>query len=106
MTSADAKYKAKQVIDTFVMRAGDSLSAVLVWIGARTAMSTRSFIAINAVVAVVWVGLAVLLGGMYTRRSTLSAAGPGVARGKGEGGDGPRRAPRSPSATAPQPALS
>ena len=27
VTSPEAKYKAKQVIDTFVMRAGDSLSA-------------------------------------------------------------------------------
>jgi len=53
VTSPEAKYKAKQVIDTFVMRAGDSLSASLVWIGARTAMSPRGFIAINVVLTLV-----------------------------------------------------
>jgi AAA family ATP:ADP antiporter len=42
VTSPEAKYKAKQVVDTFVMRAGDSMSAGLVWIGARTAMSSRA----------------------------------------------------------------
>lgn len=70
VTSPEAKYKAKQVIDTFVMRAGDSLSAAVVWIGARTAMSTRGFLAINLVLALAWVGLAFLLADRYARRPT------------------------------------
>jgi AAA family ATP:ADP antiporter len=74
VTSPEAKYKAKQVIDTFVMRAGDSLSAVVVWIGARTAMTTRDFLAINLVLTLAWVGLAVLLGRRYAGRAT--APGP------------------------------
>jgi hypothetical protein len=57
----EGKYKAKQVIDTFVMRAGDSLSAALTWIGARTAMSARGFIAITVVFTLAWLGLALLL---------------------------------------------
>jgi AAA family ATP:ADP antiporter len=72
VTSPEAKYKAKQVIDTFVMRAGDSLSAGLVWIGARTAMSARSFIAINVVLTFLWLGLALLLGRMYVQRSAAA----------------------------------
>jgi AAA family ATP:ADP antiporter len=72
VTSPEAKYKAKQVIDTFVMRAGDSLSAGLVWIGARTAMSGRDFIAINLVLTLTWLGLAVLLGRMYAQRSAAA----------------------------------
>jgi AAA family ATP:ADP antiporter len=68
VTSPEAKYKAKQVVDTFVMRAGDSLSAGLVWIGAQTAMSSRTFIAINVGLTLAWLGLAVLLGRMYATR--------------------------------------
>lgn len=69
VTSPEAKYKAKQIIDTFVMRLGDSVSAGLVWIGVRTAMSTRSFIAINMGFTLTWLGLALVLGRMYARRS-------------------------------------
>jgi AAA family ATP:ADP antiporter len=72
VTSPEAKYKAKQVIDTFVMRAGDSLSAAVVWVGARTAMTTREFLAINLVLALAWVGLALLLGTRYAGRPTAS----------------------------------
>jgi AAA family ATP:ADP antiporter len=72
VTSPEAKYKAKQVIDTFVMRAGDSMSAGLVWIGARTAMSARSFIAVNVVLTFIWLGLALLLGRMYVQRSAAA----------------------------------
>jgi AAA family ATP:ADP antiporter len=74
-TSPEAKYKAKQVIDTFVMRAGDSLSASLVWIGARTALSPRGFIAINVVLTLVWLGLALLLGRTYAHLSVASTGG-------------------------------
>ena len=72
VTSPEAKYKAKQIIDTFVMRAGDSVSALLVWIGVRTAMSARDFIAINVALTLAWLGLAILLGRMYVRRSAAS----------------------------------
>lgn len=72
VTSPEAKYKAKQVIDTFVMRAGDSVSAGVVWIGARTAMSARGFIAINMALTMVWLGLALVLGRMYAQRSAAS----------------------------------
>jgi ATP:ADP antiporter, AAA family len=79
VTSPEAKYKAKQVIDTFVMRAGDSLSAALVWIGARTAMSSRGFIAFNVVLTLVWFALALLLGRRYTQLSAASTGAAGSA---------------------------
>ncbi len=79
VTSPEAKYKAKQVIDTFIMRAGDSLSAGLVWIGVHTAMSARTFIAINLALVGVWTGLALLLGRMYAQRSAAMPGGTEVA---------------------------
>jgi AAA family ATP:ADP antiporter len=71
VTSREAKYKAKQVIDTFIMRAGDTTSAALVWVGARTAMTTRHFLVINLGLTLLWAGLAVLLGRMYAARSQV-----------------------------------
>jgi AAA family ATP:ADP antiporter len=81
VTSPEAKYKAKQVIDTLVMRVGDSVSAAVVWIGARTAMSARDFIVVNVVLTLVWLGLAVLLGRAYAQRSAAlrAHAAPAVA---------------------------
>jgi AAA family ATP:ADP antiporter len=66
-TSRNAKYKAKQVIDTFVVRAGDVMSAALVWIGARVSMRPGGFIAANLVLSLAWLLLAVLLGRSYAR---------------------------------------
>ena len=74
VTSPEAKYKAKQVVDTFVMRAGDSMSAGLVWIGTRTAMGPRDYIGINVALTLAWLALAVLLGRMYLRRSEAPEA--------------------------------
>jgi AAA family ATP:ADP antiporter len=72
VTSRQAKYKAKQVIDTFVMRAGDAASAGLVWFGTRAALRPRNFLAINVVLSAAWVALAVVLGREYARRSRIA----------------------------------
>jgi AAA family ATP:ADP antiporter len=68
VTSREAKYKAKQVVDSFVWRAGDTLSAGVVWLGTRFEMGLRRFIAVNVVVAVAWVAIALLTGREYARR--------------------------------------
>jgi AAA family ATP:ADP antiporter len=73
-TTREAKYKAKQVIDTFVVRAGDVLSAALVWIGSRTQLSPRGFLQANVVLSMAWLGFAVLLGRAYLRRTEAPAA--------------------------------
>ena len=68
VTSREAKYKAKQVVDSFVWRAGDSLSAVVVWTGTHLAVGLRWFLAVNVGVAVVWIAIAALIGREYARR--------------------------------------
>jgi AAA family ATP:ADP antiporter len=68
VTPREAKYKAKQVVDTFVMRAGDSMSAALVWFGSRAALSARSFLAVNVALSVTWASLTIVLGREYVAR--------------------------------------
>jgi len=69
LTSRDAKYKAKQVIDTFVVRAGDVMSAGLVWLGSRNGLPLQGFIGATVVLTFQWLLLAVLLGRAYARLS-------------------------------------
>lgn len=74
VTSRESKYKAKQVIDTFIMRAGDVMSAGLVWYGSRAALSTRGFISFNIGFDLLWLALALLIGREYLRRSATETA--------------------------------
>jgi AAA family ATP:ADP antiporter len=69
VTSRDAKYKAKQVVDTFVVRAGDAMSAGLVWFGVHTSMALQSFVAVNVALSVTWLILAFVLAREYAGRS-------------------------------------
>ncbi len=73
VTSRAAKYKAKQVVDAFFKRAGDTMSAGLVWISAHFLLGTRSILAINVALAVTWLGLALVLGKGYAKRSAEGA---------------------------------
>jgi AAA family ATP:ADP antiporter len=69
-TSRDQKYKAKQVIDSFFVRAGDVLSALLVYVGVTLlGFSATGFARVNLVLAVVWVLIAVAIGREYQRKS-------------------------------------
>jgi AAA family ATP:ADP antiporter len=74
VTTREAKYKAKQVIDTLFRRAGDTMSAAVVWTTVHFALTTRTFLAVNVVLSLVWVGLAVIVGRGYMRRSTTPKA--------------------------------
>jgi ATP:ADP antiporter, AAA family len=53
-TSREAKYKAKQAVDSFFMRAGDVIAAGLVFVGERFAFAAPTFAAVNVGLAVVW----------------------------------------------------
>jgi ATP:ADP antiporter, AAA family len=53
-TSREAKYKAKEAVDAFFMRAGDVLAAGLVFVGERLAFAIPTFAAVNVGLAVVW----------------------------------------------------
>ena len=75
VTTREAKYKAKQVIDTFFKRAGDTMSAALVWMTVHFALGTRTFLAVNVALSLAWVGLAVIVGRGYMRRSTTPRKG-------------------------------
>jgi AAA family ATP:ADP antiporter len=59
-TSRAAKYKAKAAIDTFFVRAGDTLSAVLVGVGIhQLGLGARDFALVNLALITVWVAIAV-----------------------------------------------
>jgi AAA family ATP:ADP antiporter len=60
-TSREAKYKAKQAIDSFFVRAGDMLQAAVVFIGTMLAFSIRGYALINVALVLVWIGLAVAI---------------------------------------------
>ena len=60
-TSREAKYKAKQAIDSFFVRAGDMLQAAVVFIGTMLAFSLRGYALVNVALVLVWIGLAVAI---------------------------------------------
>ncbi len=69
-TSREQKYKAKQAIDSFFVRAGDVLSALSIYLGTTLlTLGTTGFARFNLVLAAVWVVLAVLTGREYARRT-------------------------------------
>jgi AAA family ATP:ADP antiporter len=72
-TTREEKYKAKQVTDTFVVRAGDVLSSLTVLVGTSLlALSASQFATVNAALVVVWFAVALMLGREFHRR--VSAA--------------------------------
>lgn len=70
-TTREQKYKAKQAIDTFFVRAGDVLSALLVYVGTSfLSFGTKQFALFNIALVLVWIVLAVLIG--LENRSMIS----------------------------------
>ncbi len=69
----EQKYSAKQAIDSFFVRMGDVLSAGIVFVGTAVfALHPRGFAAINAVMVLMWLGLAWRIGREYRE---LAASG-------------------------------
>jgi hypothetical protein len=61
-TSREEKYKAKQAIDTFCVRAGDVLSAGVVYAGTHLLhLGSNQFAIGNIVLTVVWLGVALMV---------------------------------------------
>ena len=60
-TSREAKYKAKQAVDSFFVRTGDVIQAALVFMGERLAFAVPAFATMNVVLAGAWLGVVVLL---------------------------------------------
>jgi hypothetical protein len=65
-----------KVIDTFVVRAGDAISAGMVWVGTLVAAGPRTFLLVNVGLSAVWVLTAWQLGRERARQgeSTATAA--------------------------------
>jgi AAA family ATP:ADP antiporter len=62
----EQKYKAKQVIDAFFVRAGDVMSAVVVYLGTTfLAAQVKDFALFNVLLVLGWLTLAVLIGREY-----------------------------------------
>ncbi len=58
-TSREEKYKGKQAIDTFFVRAGDLLQAALVFAGTHwLALSVRGFALVNVAMTLAWLAVA------------------------------------------------
>ncbi len=69
-TDRGAKYKAKAAIDTFFVRVGDTLSAVLVGVGIhQLGFGGTQFALVNLVLIAVWVLIAVGIARRYRRLS-------------------------------------
>jgi AAA family ATP:ADP antiporter len=57
-TSREAKYTAKQAIDSFFVRAGDMLQAVIVFAGTALSFGVRQYAIVNLVFVGIWLVLA------------------------------------------------
>ena len=60
-TSREAKYKAKQAIDSFFLRTGDMLSAAVVFAGTAFAFSVRQYALLNMAVVAAWLVVAIAI---------------------------------------------
>lgn len=86
-TRRNEKFKAKQAIDCFVVRAGDVLSAATVFVGTQIlSLTVSQFAWINVALVVIWLGLSIATGrefqqrvAAHDRRSRDRAAQPAAA---------------------------
>jgi AAA family ATP:ADP antiporter len=60
-TSREAKYKAKQAVDSFFVRAGDVIQAGIVFMGERLLLAVPAFAALNVVLVGAWLAVVALL---------------------------------------------
>jgi AAA family ATP:ADP antiporter len=80
-TTREEKYKAKQAIDSFFQRAGDVLSAGIVFAGTTwLAFETHHFALVNLALVVVWLVLAVWIGRENRRATETEPAAVGPKR--------------------------
>ena len=74
-TSREEKYKAKQVTDSLIVRAGDVLSSATVFVGTTAlALGTSQFAWINVVLVSCWLMVAVMVGREFRRARTDASA--------------------------------
>ncbi len=66
-TTREEKYKAKQAIDSFFVRAGDMVSAAVVFAGTALAFNVRHFALLNIAVIGIWLAIAVFIAREHKR---------------------------------------
>ncbi len=76
ITSRDQKYKAKSVIDAFVTRCGDFLSAGITMVGVALGFATVHFIMVNVVIVCAWLTVIALLARQHKKREATAAQPP------------------------------
>ena len=73
-TSTEAKYKAKQAVDSFCVRFGDVTSAGFVLVlSATLGLGVRAFAALNLVLICVWLWLVIAISRENERRAAAQA---------------------------------
>ena len=63
------KYVGKIAVDSFFVRFGDVLSAIVVYVGTKLLLPTQVFAAVNLALILVWIFVVVLVGREHRRRS-------------------------------------
>jgi ATP:ADP antiporter, AAA family len=71
-TSREAKYKAKQAVDSFFVRMGDVASAGIVWSGERLLLSVPGFASVTLVLAGGWLAVVALLNRQLARKESVT----------------------------------
>jgi ATP:ADP antiporter, AAA family len=93
VTTHEEKYKAKNVIDTFIVRFGDVLSAGVVLLGTTLGFATHHFILVNVVLAACWIVVVVFLARQHKKRASEGGHADSHA------GDPPAGSKKSPAGT-------
>lgn len=75
-TSREAKYKAKAAIDTLFVRAGDMISAGIVFAGGLLSLGLRDFALVNLVLILAWLLVVVALARRHRALTATSEAEP------------------------------
>jgi AAA family ATP:ADP antiporter len=74
-TTREQKYKAKQAIDSFFVRAGDVFAAALVFVGTQyLSLRTEGFAMVNLVLVALWLWIAFRIGRENERLTAATAA--------------------------------
>jgi AAA family ATP:ADP antiporter len=74
ITRREEKYKAQMAIETFFVRAGDALQAIVVWVGTTyLALSIERFAVINVVGVLIWILLTILVIREYKKTKALES---------------------------------
>ena len=77
ITKREEKYKAQMAIETFFVRAGDALQAIVVYVGTTyLAFSIERFAVINVLGVLLWILLTVLVIREYRKRKALQLEKP------------------------------